>query len=146
MPATIMIAESAAYDSAARSAIFFWIISNDPIGRPNCWRCLAWASATRMMPRVPRTDAAASPSRPEFSTSSAMRNPWPTSPNRSSTGTFTFSKNTARVSEARMPIFSSFLPSVTPVACASTMNAVTRSFRVPLTSTATFANTVKRSA
>ena len=39
------------------------------------------------------------------------------------------SKKTARVSDALMPIFSSRLPSVTPGACASTMNAVTRCLR-----------------
>ncbi len=72
--------------------------------------------------------------------------PWPTSPSRSSAGTVTFSNVTARVSLALIPIFSSILPSEMPGACASTMNAVTRCFFLPSTSTGTLANTVKTPA
>ena len=64
----------------------------------------------------------------------------------SAAGTFTFSKEIVRVSLALIPIFSSSLPSETPGACASTMNAVTRCFGLPSTSTGTFANTVSSPA
>ncbi len=146
IPLVTCTAESAAYVSTALVAIFLRIISNDPIDRPNCWRSLAYLIASRMMRRAPRAEPAASPSRPEFRTSSATWNPCPTSPSRSSTGTFTFSKNTPRVSLALIPIFSSSLPSLTPGAWASTMKAVTRCFCLPSISMATCANTVKMSA
>ncbi len=91
-------------------------------------------------------DAAARPSRPEFSTSSAILNPWPTSPSRSAAGTFTLSNETDRVSLALMPILASIFPSETPGAWASTMKAVTRSFAFPSIVTGTFAKTVKTPA
>ena len=81
-----------------------------------------------MIVRAPRDDAAARPSRPELRISSAILNPWPTSPSRSSTGTRTLSNVTVRVSLALIPIFCSGWPSEMPGACASTMNAVTRCF------------------
>ena len=73
-------------------------------------------------------------------------NPCPTSPRRSEAGTRTSSKVTVRVSDALIPIFSSSLPSDTPGAWASTMNAVTRSFRFPSVSPGTLAKTVNSEA
>ncbi len=116
------------------------------MGRPNCSRSLAYASAIAATFCAPCADAALSPSRPEFRISSAILKPWPTSPRRSSTGTFTFSKEIVRVSLALIPIFSSILPSETPGACASTRKAVTRSFGLPSITTGTFANTVSSPA
>ena len=98
------------------------------------------------MTRVPCDEAAARPSRPELRISRAILKPLPTSPRRSSTGTVTFSKITERVSDALIPIFCSSAPSETPGACASTMNAVTRCFFLPSTSTGTLAKTVKSPA
>ena len=120
------------------------IISNEPIGRPNCSRRFAWTSALAMTARAARR-AAASPSRPELRISSAILNPRPTS-SRFSAGTLTLSNVTVRVSLALIPIFCSGCPSEMPGECASTMNAVTRCLRWPSISTGTLAKTVNRPA
>src|SRR4051812_50062503 len=86
MLAVTTIAEPAPYVSDDLSASLCWIISNEPIGRPNCSRCFACTSALAMIARAPRDDAAARPSRPELRISSAILNPWPTSPRRFSAG------------------------------------------------------------
>ncbi len=52
----------------------------------------------------------------------AGRNPRPSSPSKFSCGTQTFSKMSSRVSLARQPSLSSFLPAATPSASASTIN------------------------
>ena len=54
----------------------------------------------------------------------AILKPKPSSPRRSSSGTSTSSKVTARVSDARWPMLSSFLPTVTPGWSAETMKPV----------------------
>src|SRR6476661_6478803 len=99
-----------------------------------------------MMRRVPRDDAAASPSRPELRISRAILNPWPTAPRTFSAGTATFSKVTVRVSLPLIPIFCSGWPREIPGDFASTMKAVTRCFVLPSVVTGTLAKTVKTPA
>ena len=60
------------------------------------------------------SESAAMPMRPESSVRMKLVNPCPSAPTRFSTGTSTSSKISSRVSDARQPSLSSFLPARKP--------------------------------
>ena len=108
----------------AMSAIMNWIAWCIAIGTPNWTRSfeysVAYSNAARPMP----TAIAETPGRVRSRVIIASLKPLFSSPSRFSAGISTSSKEMVAVLEARWPILSSFLSTVTPGRSASTTKAL----------------------
>ncbi len=84
------------------------------MGVPNCSRPAVKRSVWSRAPWARPSASAAMPIRPASSVFMKLTNPSPSSPSRFSAGTSASSRISSRVSDARHPILSSFLPARTP--------------------------------
>ena len=108
------VSRRAASISVAMSAIMNWIAWCIAIGTPNWTRSLEYSVANSNDARAMPTAIAATPGRVRSRVCMASLNPWFSSPSRFSSGTSMSLKLTVAVFEARWPILSSFLSTVTP--------------------------------
>ncbi len=123
---------AAAESISWRAASMFTAISakinrrpwNFAIDCPNCFRFLAYFTASSRAAWATPTDWAAIPIRPLSRPVMAILNPSPSLPSKLSFGIRQFSNIRSTVSDARRPILSSIWPTLIPVVPWGTRNAL----------------------